>query len=266
MDSFSFQWRMEPSLLYDERCSVESFECKTGVRLRELCGLTVLDAGCGSGRFLEIVSRVQASQVVGLDLSGSVEQAHLLVGKRPNVHVVHADLFHPPFRDGSFDLVFSLGVLHHTPNPKLAFQRLVPLSKLGGRIAVFVYVAAIQVGDLSSHIEESMSRAYRKITTKLPKWLLFLLCFSTIPLYHFRRLLKHVPRFGPVFALVVFMNTHPNWRWRILETFDWYSPKYQSKHTTPEVVGWFNESGLQEIYRLSFPVSVVGRRCRIAEG
>ena len=54
------------------------------------------------------------------------------------------------------------------------------------------------------------------------------------------------------------MHPEPEWRW--LDTFDWYSPKYQWKHTYEEVEGWFREAGLVEIHRGEFPVSVRGIR------
>jgi hypothetical protein len=48
----------------------------------------------------------------------------------------------------------------------------------------------------------------------------------------------------------------------VLDTFDWYSPRYQSKHDYDEVVSWFVEAGLQRIERLPYPVSVRGIRAR----
>lgn len=46
----------------------------------------------------------------------------------------------------------------------------------------------------------------------------------------------------------------------ILDTFDWYSPKYQWKHDWPEVEGWFGEAGLGDVTRNEFPVSFRGRK------
>ena len=47
---------------------------------------------------------------------------------------------------------------------------------------------------------------------------------------------------------------------RILDTFDWNSPTYQSKHTYPEVYRWFREAGLTEIEPLDVEVAVKGLR------
>jgi SAM-dependent methyltransferase len=91
------------------------------------------------GRFLEVVSKEPSATIAGFDLTLAVESAYANIGARPNVHIVPADIMKPPFRQGSFDVVFSIGVLHHTSNPKAAFGKLVPLLKREGQIAIWVY-------------------------------------------------------------------------------------------------------------------------------
>lgn len=53
---------------------------------------------------------------------------------------------------------------------------------------------------------------------------------------------------------------HRSWRWRVLDTFDLYSPKYQSYHTHYEVFRWFEEAGLEEIRVREPGISLIGRR------
>ncbi len=53
----------------------------------------------------------------------------------------------------------------------------------------------------------------------------------------------------------------PEWRW--LDTFDWYAPKYQWKHSFEEVERWFQDAGLLSIRRGTFPVSVTGQRAAV---
>jgi hypothetical protein len=48
--------------------------------------------------------------------------------------------------------------------------------------------------------------------------------------------------------------------WRVLDTFDWYSPKYQSLHTFPEVYRWFRSEELTDIALFDYPVDVAGSR------
>ena len=56
------------------------------------------------------------------------------------------------------------------------------------------------------------------------------------------------------------MSIHERREIRLLDTFDWYSPQYQWKHTVQEVERWFQEEGFVEIDSTGFAVSVRGRR------
>jgi len=53
---------------------------------------------------------------------------------------------------------------------------------------------------------------------------------------------------------------HPDWRVRVLDTYDWYSPKYQSAHTHHEVFQWFKSAGLKEIAIGSLGISMLGNK------
>jgi len=75
---------------------------------------------------------------VGVDPTAAVDAASLNVGCHPSVHLVQADILALPFRDGAFDLVYSIGVLHHTPDPRAAFARVAAMVRKGGQCAVYV--------------------------------------------------------------------------------------------------------------------------------
>ena len=83
------------------------------------------------------VAQEAGARIVGVDMSFSVEQAYENVGKLPNVDIVQADLLNLPFKEGVFDTVFSLGVLHHTSNCHEAFKAVAKLPKTGGSLAVW---------------------------------------------------------------------------------------------------------------------------------
>jgi len=102
----------------------------------------VLDAGCGIGRHAYWASQFGAKAVIGVDLSAAVETAYRDIGDLPNVHIVQADIFHLPFHTDSeapFDFIYSIGVLHHTPDPESSFHSLVRHLKPGGMIHAWVY-------------------------------------------------------------------------------------------------------------------------------
>ncbi|MFQ5880868.1 MAG: class I SAM-dependent methyltransferase [Candidatus Methylomirabilales bacterium] len=249
-DSFSFEWNRHCRTQLDSPRSDESertFRDKTGLTPADVRGRLVLDVGCGMGRFADVVSR-WGGQVVGVDLSLAVEAAYANLEGRPNVCILQADLFQLPFRPAAFDIVYSIGVLHHTPDCEKAFRQLVPFVRPGGRLCVWVY------GTMGPW--ERFARLYRRVTVRMPRRMLHALCHAAIPWYYVCRL----PLVGPLLWTLFPISLHPNPDWRVLDTFDWYSPICQSKHTYPEVYRWFRSEGLTDIRLLDIPVALSGRR------
>lgn len=256
--SFGFQWRRYARTQLDNVDSHESeetFRRKTGFTPEELSGKLVLDVGCGMGRFAEVASRWGA-RVVGVDLSQAAEVAASNLADRENVTFLQANLFSLPFALKSFDYIYSIGVLHHTPNCEKAFRSLLPFLKPGGRIAIWLYSGYNKWYRLSDF--------YRKLTSRLPNNWLLALCHVAVPLYPVHRLLRHVPILGrPLSALLSYVlpvSLNPKRDWRVLDTFDWYSPKYQSKHTYEEVSRWFESEGLDSVRVLFEPIALQGRK------
>src|SRR5262245_13985660 len=125
--SFGFQWnrfaRTQLDSANGSTRSRDTFLLKTGWRLEDLKGRRVLDAGCGMGRFAELCADAGA-EIHGVDLSVAVEAAHRNLGHQPNVHLYQADIMGLPFAEASFDFIYSIGVLHHTPDTRAAFLKL----------------------------------------------------------------------------------------------------------------------------------------------
>lgn len=246
--SFSFEWNLHRKTQLDSttsRESEETFREKTGLSPEEVAGRLVLDVGCGMGRFADVVSR-WGGKVVGIDLSLAVEAAQANLGGQENVRILQADLFRLPFRPATFDIVYSLGVLHHTPDCEKAFRQIVPFVRPGGRVCLWVYGKTGRWGDFA--------RLYRRVTVRMPCRLLHALCHLAIPWYHICR----IPLIGPRLWTLLPISQHPNPDWRVLDTFDWYSPRYQSLHSYPEVYRWFRSEALEDIQLLNFPVAVSG--------
>ena len=72
--------------------------------------------------------------------------------------------------------------------------------------------------------------------------------------------IHRIPLIGILMSVLLPTSLDPDLEWRWLDTFDWYSPKYQWKHTYDEVEQWFREVGLVDVGRGEFPVSVWGMR------
>src|SRR4051794_10552079 len=103
-------------------------------------GKVVLEGGCGKGRHTKLAAEWGAKNVVGIDLGAGVESAFALTRDHPNAHIVQCDIFKLPLKK-IFDYAFSVGVLHHTPDPKGAFLSLAGKVKKGGHISAWVYGA-----------------------------------------------------------------------------------------------------------------------------
>jgi SAM-dependent methyltransferase len=217
------------------------------------------------GRFLEVAAGAGA-EVIGMDLSRSVERARRETRHADHVHFVQGDILRPPFRPGVFGVVYSLGVLHHTPGTRAAFAALCPLLREGGRISIWVYPTFAQQIPVAfykrifARLAQGISDGTRLITTRLPRPLLHYLCYLAVPVGWLKRLaaenrgLKYL--LWP--ALLAPVSAHREWRVRLCDTFDWLAPPYQWKHTTQEVLEWFREAGLEEVRPLETPVSATG--------
>jgi len=250
VSSFSLEWRRHRQTQLDNqesRESEETFRQKTGLRPEDVAGKLVLDVGCGMGRFVDVVER-WGGRVVGVDLSLAVEAAQTNLGSRETVRILQADLFRLPFRPGSFDVVYSIGVLHHTPDCEKATREILRFVRPGGRACVWVY------GVMGTW--ERFARQYRRVTVRMPKRLLHAICHIAIPWHHVCRL----PVVGTLLWTMLPVSKHPNPDWRVLDTFDWYSPRYQSLHTFPEVYRWFRSEGFVDIELFDAAVAIAGTR------
>ncbi len=100
----------------------------------------ILEGGCGKGRHTTLAANWGAREIVGIDLSAAVETAFAATRALPNAHIVQADIYKLPFKR-TFDYAFSVGVLHHTPDPKRAFLSLASKVKKGGAVSAWIYGA-----------------------------------------------------------------------------------------------------------------------------
>jgi len=255
--SFGFQWLTFRDTQLDteeSRRSEADFRRRTGFTPEDLAGKLVLDVGCGMGRFAEVATRWGA-HVVGIDLSLAEEAASENLKDR-DATFFQADVFKLPFAAGSFDYIYSIGVLHHTPDCEQAFKRLPSLLKPGGRIAIWLYSGYNRW--------YRMSDLYRRATRRMSPKTVHRMAHIAVPMYGVHQVLRSIPLVGkPISGVMKYllpMSFNPDPKWRVLDTLDWYSPWYQSKHTYEEVFRWFEDCGLKDLRVILQPISVQGQR------
>jgi SAM-dependent methyltransferase len=254
-DSFGYQWQQFSRTQLLPNFAEWNFRKKTGLKDEDLSGKLVLDVGCGMGRFADVATRWGA-QVIGVDLSAAAEVAARNLADR-NFVALQADVFALPFALESFDCIYSIGVLHHTPDCERAFKNLTQYLKPGGTIAVWLYSGYNNWYRFSDQ--------YRKITHRVPVQRLHAFLRVAVPcLYWLDRGLRTIPAVGrPMAGMVhhVFpVSRNRNPEVRILDTLDWYSPKYQSKHTYEQVFRWFESCGIEELTVADLSIGVKGRK------
>ena len=223
--------RISPSLIHDWLKDVQL----PGEFFRDR---TVLDVGCGSGRWSYAMAALGAS-VVAVDFSDAgVEITRDVTRGIGDVRVIQANLFQLPFRPEQFDFVVSWGVLHHQPMTAAAFRAIAPLVRRGGMLYVMVY-------EHRSPLKVVGTELLRTVLRRLSPETRYRMCGRLIIR---NRLLFHLLR-GFVACIPV---EHLSERWDAhtaqFGLYDWYSPRYNHLHRIDEVEGWFRDAGYTDLH------------------
>jgi SAM-dependent methyltransferase/uncharacterized protein YbaR (Trm112 family) len=234
-----------------------------------LAGRTVLDVGCGMGKYLAVVSDY-AKTVVGLDLSDALVRARSLVKDRPNVHLVQGNILAPPLKAQFADFVYSVGVLHHTPDTHAAFLSSASLVKPGGFLAVWLYPKEKEPNAYSDWIHWVQDDLVRPITCRMPPRMLRLVSsiLGRLTYVRDRAVVRHQATGSKLsfqiakYAGAVAVGSHKDPEIAAFLNFDWYSPQYRSYHSEEELAQWYLEAGCENVRMLPQRVSAIGIRQR----
>ncbi|MHB8620072.1 MAG: methyltransferase domain-containing protein [Chloroflexota bacterium] len=243
-DSFGFEWSYFQRMLpVYERNFAWYMEPLGSTNWR---GLRVLDAGCGTGRHTYHAA-MRGASVVSIDLSRAIDVAARNCAGLPNVDFIQGDLCALPLI-GGFDLVYSLGVLHHLPSPEQGFQSISKMLRPGGRLLIYVY------WDLEGQPRwrKALLRAvnsFRASTTRMQfdrlrqACLLFSAC-CYLGLVLPSRILRKWPRSGAV--PLAFYRDYP---FRVLfnDTFDRFSAPLENRYNAATLGRWFETAHLSDL-------------------
>ncbi len=251
--SFGHQWNKYPRLQLDSEngtnFSYERFFSITAWRPDGLLGKRVLDAGCGSGRFSEIVLKAGA-EVVAIDMSTAVDACFANLGTYANLHCVQASIYDLPFKDGTFDYGFSIGVIQHTPRPHDAIAAIVDKVTPGGKVGLWIYelswksfVGTVGFKYLLRPITKRLDTATLEVLTST----LESICWPVNRAFRNKgKLGRAMMRLLPVSCAHlqgVPLSTEQFRKWVLLDTFDMYSPTYDQPQRFATVRKWLESAG-----------------------
>lgn len=250
-ESFGKQWNhFRLTQLEEEgrKLSRKRFFAETGWSSEALAGKNVLEVGSGAGRFTRVVLEDTTANLYSVDYSNAVE-ANLRTNQDVacgRLHLFQASITELPFADGTFDKVFCLGVLQHTPSFEDSVRALIRQARGGAEVVVDFY---------------PIRGWWTKLTAK------YLLRPFTRRMSHDRLLalieshagwlirahnmltgsgLGVLTRFLPIVDLRIIpgaLTPEQQREWAVLDTFDMFSPEHDHPQPLNTVAEMFRRNG-----------------------
>ena len=245
-ESFGFEWTLFNEMIGDWERNFREYMAPREPAF--FAGKRVLDAGSGKGRHAYYAAKYGA-EVWAMDLGSAIEVTRNNTAGQPNVHVVQGDLYQPPFEPESFDFIYSIGVLHHLPEPEAAFANLIKFLKPGGEIQVYLYWEPE-----NQPVKKALLKvitALRRITTRLPHRATYALAYPfawaafggfVLPY----RLLSRLPGTRRA-AERMPMKQYAKYPFRVCvnDQLDRFSAPIENRYTRAQVEGWLTRAGLE---------------------
>jgi SAM-dependent methyltransferase/uncharacterized protein YbaR (Trm112 family) len=234
LDNISF------GLTPDQRDFFISLELDWPEWLSERKDLKVLEVGCGSGFESLSLDRVTQGDIHGFDLNVTLLRNGEALSKHPLVNVAVASLFALPVEAGSFDIVYSSGVLHHTHSTRAAFDEILQYRNDNGLIYIWVYALEDSDYSIKGRLDWIVEDIFRSRIAKAPDF-----WQNLIVRYLAKRHLKRYKRAGGYSKeLWTLADSEHSMR-------DRWTALFAHRHSFIEVIRWFLDAGLE--YRLIDP-------------
>lgn len=255
-DTFGPQWRAFAKSQIDTNKIRESsirFDSEIGWQEDEIVEKLVVEFGSGAGRFVDIISRRKAKLVVGLDATDAVDAAQDNLSDRNNILFVQGDIFSCPIREAKFDLAYSIGVLHHTPNPEKGFSILTTTIKPPGKVGISCYDTSCYYRpnrntlkvvslELLWALNAFRCEFFRIFINKfIPQKIFLAYCKCIIPALHFINKIPLIRFFRYLLPSTCYKNLPVVCS--MVDTYDTYVTKIVHQYRGKDIFQWFLHEG-----------------------
>lgn len=256
---YSYWWNeSHKGITYDKDATEKILFSTLNLKKKDFENKIVLDAGCGNGRFSDLITESNPELLVIADVSDGIYQAKKKIqNKNINFIAVKGDLNKIPFKFDIFDVIYSWGVIHHTPNPKFTFNNISKLCRINGKFGIYVY---------KQNPDYKFNNMHIRLIAILRQYLLI------YPLRFISQFLseKNVKRlFTPIHLIEKLFNYgvvgchSTKYRFEKKHYFrvviDRFKTKYASEHQEHEIINWYKENNFNDLIFGSDPkIGVIG--------
>ncbi len=248
-DSFAFEWENIYNENDYEKNNFFHF-LSPFIQPKNLHRKITLDIGCGSGRFTKWAALSGAAIAFGTDLGDSVNVAYEMTKGLQNVCIIQADIYDMPFYNG-VDIAYSIGVLHHLPNPKEGFLKLPKVLKKGGHMLIWVYNRRHNARAIYFY------EPLRRISRHIPKRLLLMLCYIPAIIVHLinevSHLFKELGLTGLAKRVPFAYYANFPFNMKLNDAFDVLATPKSNYYYVEQIIDWFTDATLKEVKAYEHP-------------
>lgn len=235
------------------------FEKKT---FNSLEGKSVLETGCGAGRFTEILLQ-KGAYVTSLDLSDAVDANSENFPINEKHRILQGDINKMPFAPQQYDFVVCLGVIQHTPNPEETITSLYQHVKPGGWLVIDHYTYKLSHFTKTTEIFRFFLKRLSptrgmKVTERITN-LFFPLHKAVRKVYPLQAILSRISPVHSYYFAYPHLSHEDQYQWSLLDTHDSLTDWYKHLRTPKQIYKHLEQIGGTNIYSEKSPHGVDAR-------
>jgi SAM-dependent methyltransferase len=214
-----------------------------------------LEAGCGAGRFTELMLEAGAT-VFAIDLSDAVEANYQNCSRFDRYYVAQADMMNLPIPPEQFDVVVCIGVIQHTPDPEATMKALCSQVKPGGLLLIDHYAPGYPETPVRRQLRSFLLRRSEQFSMRFVQkmvkflWPLHRQAYKRRGAKNWQRVIELLMHWSPV---VDYHYSYPQlsqerlFEWAILDTHDTLTDRYKHLRNADQIASTLREYGMTKI-------------------